>query len=230
MQSVLSEELTRFFDKEKRDYSSFTALKSRISKRLSEITGSTITTKTPQQRIRDLIGPALGPEYTITKKARTLYLVRGSMTGIVIRYLKAHPDTTLKQAYRYMPFSREEFAGLLNTVIDSGDISVRITPQAKDFGLKFDQKPVQSKGTWKEEIRTAYARLSRGRSYITVYELRRDLNWPRPRFDAAIQGLWEEGTVELQASSQNLLTDDEREDSYRDRNDTLRILLFWRGS
>jgi hypothetical protein len=236
MQSQLSEVLIKFFNEKKRDYFTITELKDELSKPLSNILGVNIK-KATQVVIRDSIDPYLTSEYSIKKVGRSIFLKKSPILDIDLNFARKYPKLTLNEIYSKLPLTQEEFANAINKYIKSGAIEISIIPQSKGLGVKIIPKDIKnitipkdikSKINEEEEIKKAYSEISHGRNHVKIFELRRYLKWPEKQFDMAIQKLWEEGVVDLQASSQNLLNNEEQRDSYRDKNNTLRILLLWR--
>jgi hypothetical protein len=236
MSSDLFKEFPRFFETNKHDFISFTNLKAKHSGLLSEIVGINISTIN-QEELEDKLKPHLPSGFSITHKGNSRYLYRLPITDFIINYACIHPALTINKMYPHLKMRREEFSAAIDAIIKSGTVDIFIVPQKNGFGVRIIPKDI-SKGMRPEEINTindeieeikrAYSKISRGRNYVKIFEIRRYLKWPVEKFDKAIQKLWDDGVIDLQASSQNLLDKEEQRDSYLDKNNTLRILLLWR--
>lgn len=225
MESTIIEALEKIFEKQKKDYLPFSQLKKFLP--ASVITYLSINIKKISQKDLELhISPHLPPEYSFCKKRNTRYLLRRSVKDIVKYYLKANPDLTLNQVFSRLPFQRHEIAEMVNTLVEEGDAVIIAIPQTNSFGMNVK---VKEKGSYSvEEFRKGFQITSNGKSYVKIYELRRFLSWPTNEFDSCLQSLWDEGIIELQVSDPSLLTQEQQRDSYKDKSNTLRILLLWR--
>lgn len=228
MSLEISDIVTPLLDKKNTDYINLSDLKKgKIASQLSKILGINIK-KHSNGELMNIIKSLLPSEYYFKKKGRSLYLLKKPSSEIVYFYAKKHPTLTPNSICSKLPFSREEFAYSVNTLLKEGSIEISIISQSKGFGFKITPIDRENKDNKKDELRRAYLRLLKGKSHVEIFELRRYLNWSREQFDFTIQKLWEGGVVELQESNPALLSDEEKKDSYRDKNNGLRILLVWR--
>jgi len=173
-----------------------------------------------------LIEPLLPEEYSVYKKGIRIYLLRTSVQDCILSYIADKSPITVKKINAYLPFRREEIADTITNLVHSGAINLKIIVQTNDYGILLD---VKTELTSSDAIKKAYDLIRKEKNYVKIFELRRYLNWSKERFDSHLQALWDTGAIELQASDPLLLDDDQRRDSYMDKNRTLRILLIWRG-
>lgn len=230
MDPVFTDILERIFDKQKKDFISFSSLK----KSLPASARSILHIDVKKASLKDLeahITPYLPPGYSITKKGNVRYLLRRPLSDILVSYLKNNPDCTLNQAKKNLPFQPKVLVETINDLVERGIIRLLIVQQTKTFGIKCKviTKDVTPVSHSKEDFIQAIHTVLNGKPYVKIFELRRFLSWPAYEFDAMLQSLWNAGVIELQVSDPSLLTDDEQRDCYRDKKNTLRVLLFWRG-
>ena len=226
MPSLLLDIISSVFDKKDQDYINLSELKKgKISTQLSDILKVDIKKHTNGE-LMNILKSSLPLDYYFRKR-RFIYLLRKPAPDIINNYGKKHSTLTLNKIASTLPFNTEEFANSVNSLIQTGLIQISIIPQSKGFGFKII--PINNNSTnEKEELKRAYIVLSKGKSYVKIFELRRFLNWSVNQFDNTIQKLWDKGDIELQESNPALLSDSEKTDSYRDKNNGLRILLIWR--
>lgn len=246
MSSQLLDKLSSIFDKKAQDYINLSELKNKEhATQLSKILDINIK-KHSNGELMNIIKPLLPLEYSFKTKGKSIYLLRKTIPDIIYSYAKKHSSLTLNQIAPNLKFLyKDEFAISVNTLIQNRQIEISIILQSKGFGCKiipFDHyksindteevtvEPVLTPLSHSPEnkLKSAYLKLLKGRSYVKIFELRRYVNWSKNQFDSAIQKLWDDKIIELQESNPALLSDDEKRDSYRDKNNGLRILLIWR--
>ncbi len=226
MDLTVQDILTQLFDKQKRDYLTITQLKKSLPKGVERILGHQVK-KLNNKEFIDSIKPFLPNTYSIQKKGNRTYLLRAPIQDIILAYIAQRSPISIRNVSKYLPFKKGEIADTINTLARSGAIELQIVAQSKDFNVHI---LVHENPDFSLEIKKAYDIIRKDRNYVKIYELRRYLKWPKNVFDSCIQSLWDTGVVELQASDPQILTEDQRIDSYMDTNHTLRILLFWRGA
>ncbi len=95
-------------------------------------------------------------------------------------------------------------------------------------------EPQAAAGFRQLDDRQAFARavreLDRGQMYIRICNVRRQLNWPRARFDAMLEALRDEGILQLHGGDVATMSEQDVRDSYMDENNFLHLTLTWRGS
>ena len=216
--------LATVFDKHKKDYLTITQIKKSLPKGVEQILGLQVKKITNTEFIERL-KPQLSDTYSIHKKGNSTYLLRAPIQDIILSYITQRSPISIRMVSKNLRFQKGQIAEALNNLARSGAIELQIVAQSKDFNVQIlvPEKPDSSL-----EIKKAYNIIRKDRNYVKIYELRRYLNWPRQAFDSYIQSLWNAGVIELQASDPQLLTEDQRGDSFMDTNHTLRILLIWR--
>ncbi|MDX8550285.1 hypothetical protein KHC33_11990 [Methanospirillum sp. J.3.6.1-F.2.7.3] len=235
MDSSFSDILENIFEKQKKDYLTFTSLKSRLPASIKSVVSIDVK-KTSNKDLEEIIKPYLPAGYIIYVKGNTRYLFRKSLQEVIISYLKANPNLSLNQVKANLPFKREELAEIINNLVDTGNAKTFIIAKKDGFGTRIsiidknpDIKKNENIAYTPEAFKEGFNAINKGKPYIKIFELRRFLAWPSSSFDTCMQSLWDAGVIELQASDPSLLTADQQRDSYRDKSNTLRILLFWRG-
>ncbi|NLV26562.1 MAG: hypothetical protein GXY48_05280 [Methanomicrobiales archaeon] len=228
MPSQLLDILSYVFYKKNQDYINLSELKiGKTAIQLSDTLKINIKNHSNGE-LMNIIKPMLPSNYIFGKKGRSIYLFRKPPQDIIYDYTLKHSTLTLNRIASILPFTKEEFTLSVNTLIQNGQIKISIISQSKGFGCKIIPISYKKLTDEKEELKKAYDSLLKGKSYVKIFELRRYVNWSKEQFDSTIQKLWDDKVIELQESNPALLNDDEKKDSYRDKNNGLRILLIWR--
>ncbi len=90
--------------------------------------------------------------------------------------------------------------------------TTEITPSGKpeEEGGKRDYGP--------GKFREAFYALDKGRIFVRICDLRRELNWPREVFDEMLRKLRDEEIIQLHVGDDSLMTTDEINDCFVDEN------------
>jgi diguanylate cyclase (GGDEF)-like protein len=78
-------------------------------------------------------------------------------------------------------------------------------------------------------FKAALDKVARGDYYVSIYKIRRQLNWPRDMFDDFMDHLMVEGHVLANPGNPSKLTEDQIEDCYQDEFGDLYLTVNWRG-
>ena len=225
MDLSFSDILIKVFEKHKKDLITITQLKKSLPKDVDQILGLPVKKTNNKEFVCHII-PLLPNGYSIYKKGNRMSLLRGSIQDYILSYVIDKSPVTVKKLSAYLPFRKEEIADTVTALVYTGAINLKIIVQNGDYGIRLDAKKGSAPS---DDLKKAYDIVRKEKKYVKIYELRRYLNWSMERFDSCIQSLWDAGVIELQASDPLLLDEDQRRDSYMDKNRTLRILLIWRG-
>lgn len=243
MNTAVTEAITTIFEKRKKNFITFTQLRTDLPENVCNMLSIPLQRSTNRE-IEAYIRPHLPPGCSLYKTGNRTYLLQNSAQDIILAFIKSKPTLTLDQIKSRLPFKREEVTNLINDLNAQGRVIIRIKTLSSSFGIQVipqdPPSPVPHKGSPETKVpaerkengadfREGYDTIRRGRSYVKIFELRRYLSLPQDEFDSEIQSLWDQGVIELLASDPSLLKEEERRDSYRDKSNTLWILLTWKG-
>lgn len=226
MAATFSDILETIFARQKKDYITFTQLKKELPVSADSIL-LVNSKKTTNKELENYLKPHLPMGYCMYTKGNVRYLLKKPIPDIIKSYLKINPNLSLNQVRSRLPFKREELADIINDLIEKGRAKPIIIPRNDSFGIRIII-PEETKIST-DALKKGFDAICQGKPYVKIYELRRHLSWPSTEFEKCLTSLWESGEIELQASDPSLLDKDQQNDSYRDKTNTLRILLFWRG-
>lgn len=232
---TIEQEIIQLIEKEPKGYLIITNFKTKISESLRTKIG--ITKNSNQQIVIDAIKKAC-QQFYFYKKKNTHSISIYAPAELCIRFINENPNRTIKQIAIKTPFKNEEFALLLNVLSAEGKINIDLEFINSEWVIKF--KPISSEKTTSDdkstaikqdihfrELKRAYKNLERGRGYVEIYEIRDYLKWERKQFDDILETLWNKKIIDLQNSNQDSLTQQQRDDSFLDRGNTLRIIMLW---
>ena len=80
----------------------------------------------------------------------------------------------------------------------------------------------------RELFRTAFDNLNRGRIYVRICNMRRELGWSEERFNAQLRQLRADGTIQLHAGDVSTLSEEDVHLSYTDENNFFYVTLTWK--
>jgi hypothetical protein len=140
------------------------------------------------------------------------------------------------QVKKSLPFKNIEVIQAINKCIKDGKVFVDFNENSNSTPrLNIVQKPSLSQKTEvtvesddKDLIKKSYDDLIRGKRYVKICDLRRNLGWNRDRFDRLLEKLRDEATILLQPAETSTMDDQDVKDSFVDENNILMIIVSWR--
>lgn len=194
-----------------------------------------------QNEIAGALG-VLPAGYGFLKKGGVQFLIKGEPADLLRSRVKKKPGRTLGELARVLPFKKETLREMINGMLETGELSARISPSEKvqlhpavSQAVVASRKPEETPEVppnIDERValfKQAHDKAARGDYYVYIYKIRRILNWPRGVFDALMDHLMVEGYVLANPGNPAQLTDDQIMDCYQDEFGDLFITVNWRG-
>lgn len=200
--------------------------------------------KSSGTQIEKAISPMLDDAFVILKKGSSKYLAKNiPLEEIVHAAIERSPGKSPGQIGQYLPMVKKVFAEKVNLLLQQGRARVELTP---DFAPKLFHAPldairekavpatvattVPTTVDDRAQFQAAYQRLDRGRFYVPIFEVRRELGWSRERFDLLLETLRDAAVIQLHAGDVISMTDDQVKDSFLDDNGFLHLTVTWRAA
>ncbi|WP_319579498.1 hypothetical protein [uncultured Methanospirillum sp.] len=231
----VAQAIVQFIRGDPKRYRSITNFKSNIPSKLRKQIG--ILKNSEDQDVIKIINSIKPQPFIYTKifpRGERKYISTYTPIELCLQCITEYPQLTINQISTKLPFKKEELTQILNVLIKEGKIGIEIELKVGNrskwvFKLKSEVTPITNYNSDRTELKRAYDNLERGRGYVEIYEIREHLKWERDQFDNLLETLWVQGDIVLQTSNQESLTQKQRDDSFLDRENTLRILLLWSG-
>ena len=77
-------------------------------------------------------------------------------------------------------------------------------------------------------FQTAFENLDRGRIFVRICNMRRELGWSEDRFDNLLRKLRSEGVIQLHAGDVSTMTEEDVNLSYTDENNFFYATMTWK--
>ena len=224
MERNVTEELVEILRKRKADFISLSKLKEALPSALRKQLG--LGGSNGAQLAKSL-SPHLGEVLMLKKK----YLVFKQTDESLLCRVVQKNNGKIPRMDR-VPFKKDEFLDILNQLIERGAVRVKIKSDykpvlalAEDVFLQQARKDAYISG---EEFKKAYFELERGKFYVRICDLRRNLGWTVQEFDAMLTGLRDSGKIQLQGGDTDFFTDEDINESFVDENGFRKLTMMWR--
>jgi hypothetical protein len=195
---------------------------------------------TPKQTITALVQklmPHLGDKVQVYKGSRSTYIGRSMpLQEMILRHMRQKPGLSSRQLGLQLPVTKKPYLTALNALLQTGAVVCTLkddhTPCFKVADAPLSRPAARSETVEDDQtaLRAAYEHVGQGRNFVRIHRLRQYLQWPRERFDQALQDLMAAYTVELHGGDPSLLSETDLRDSYLGANGMLYITLSWRGA
>lgn len=182
--------------------------------------------------IRTQLEPHLNQQLMLIEGPRTTYLgYRMSTETLILKQLRKKPGLSSRQLKQQLPFKETAFIQALNRLLSSSKLRCQLKPSTHIALLEAvqgadettDSERIDDKTTFENAFKT----VGRGKQFVRIHQIRGYLNWDDERFDAVLEKLKSEFSIQLHAGDPSLLTEEELRDSYRDKKGRLRITINW---
>ena len=248
LQAEINSEKTVFLEtalakhkaKEKRSYIKSDKLRTSLGKTGRSMFG--IGDKADGKEVQNALAPFLGDQLAFFwKKATTkagkdtLYIAinipKQEFIIEAIQALAPQKGFTLKKVTTDLPLDGSEFAALFNQQLESGRARIlKINDKSEITSVQITPKdtspaPLQSD---RELFQTAFEKLDRGRIFVRICNMRRELGWSEERFDNLLRKLRSEGAVQLHAGDVATMTEEDVNLSYTDENNFFYATMTWK--
>ena len=138
-----------------------------------------------------------------------------------------------------MPFTKKDCQKVINELIEEGRAKIILNEALEPRIFLADSKTKTrtenptvvpektNKQYTREEFKKAFDKLDKGRIFVRICDLRKELNWPREVFDEMLVKLRDEEVIQLQVGDASTMTRDEVKDSFVDENNFRMSLVTW---
>jgi|GEM_PF-1582915 len=197
-----------------------------------------LTTKSQVKEIKEKIKPHINENNLEIQFKNSYYILLKNLNHekLVLDYIQKNPNKSQLQVKKSLPFKNIEVIQAINKCIKDGKVFVDFNEKSNFTPrLNIVQKPSLSQKTEvtvesddKDLIKKSYDDLIRGKRYVKICDLRRNLGWNRDRFDRLLEKLRDEATILLQPAETSTMDDQDVKDSFVDENNMLMIIVSWR--
>ncbi|MBQ6738762.1 MAG: hypothetical protein IJP41_09985 [Synergistaceae bacterium] len=187
---------------------------------------------------RDNIERLVGDSFTFLKKI-SKYIVRPcEPSELVLNEIARIEGRSPKQIARDMPVTKKDFSRILAVLLDEGRIKIKINEDLEpriylntpvNQIVKTESKVIPNNQFTLEQFKNAFDKLDRGRIFVRICDLRRELKWPREIFDDMLIRLRDDGIIALRVGDASLMTSDEIADCFIDENNFRMGTVTWNG-
>ncbi len=199
---------------------------------------------TPQYKSVEQLQPALGKRYKTFTKGLTKYIgLNITKKELIIKQMTRSPGISSKKLKEKLPLSPDDFLCLLNELLEEGLVCCkRIYKDHVVASLHINQNPSNQQDTHEgslidapesledrtQKFQVAYNSAGGGEPYVYIHRIRNLLNWKKEDFDQTLEDLARKKIIVLQGGNPNNLSQQELDESYKDRFGYLRITVSWR--
>lgn len=179
----------------------------------------------------------LGDSFIFAKNGRSVYILKPcDPAELVLAELSKTVAKSPKVVAKSLGFlKRSDFVVLLNELINSGKIKATLTADFEPRIMLVEENKTHkvtkseptSKNYTQEEFKRAFDELDKGKIFVRICDLRRELNWPRNVFDEMIKNLRDREVIQLHAGDTSLMTSDEFNDCFVDENNFRMGTVTW---
>jgi hypothetical protein len=145
-----------------------------------------------------------------------------------------------------VPIDKKEFTVLFSRMLETGQLQVtKIDEKFTITGVKLASgttapttprpvpQPTHQHVSGQDDtqlFRAAFEKLDRGRIYVRICNMRRELGWSEERFNVLLRKLRADGTIQLHAGDVSSMTEEDVNLSYIDENNLFYATLTWKKS
>jgi len=131
-----------------------------------------------------------------------------------------------------VPINKAEFVAVINRMLDTKQIQVKINDKFAIAELVFPSEPDDYRSGPDDYrlFREAFEKLDRGRIYVRICNMRRELRWNEKRFNDVLDNLWTAGKIQLHAGDVSSMTEEDVNLSFVDENNFFYATLTWKKS
>lgn len=187
--------------------------------------------------IKEKVKPyAIGEVKLYYKNYNYILLKNLNIEETVLKYIEKNPNKSQLQVKNAIPIVDGVIIQTINSLIKEGKVFVdfnensNYTPRLKIFQNQFSALKIE-KNTEPDErslFKKSYNDLIRGKRYVEICEIRRELGWERNRFDRLLEKLRDEDEIFLQPADTSTMDEQDVKDSFVDENNQLMIIVSWR--
>ena len=196
--------------------------------------------------LENALAPCLGSELKLLKRKpetssgkETLYLARKMPLEQLVE--ESLQTRNLKKPFKMkeiaddIPLSKVEFVALFSRMLEAGQIQVtKIDDKFNIADLKsasVRSVPVSPPTLGPEDydsFQKAFEKLDKGRIYVRICNMRRELGWSVEHFNCLLHKLRVESVIQLHAGNVSTMTEEDIDLSYTDENNFFYVTMTWK--
>jgi len=141
---------------------------------------------------------------------------------------------TLKTIAGDVPITLADCISVFNRMLHAGQLLVtKIDDKFNITGVQLASARTSTTSPITDQddchlFRAAFEKLDRGRIFVRICNMRRELGWSEERFNAVLRKLRADGTIQLHAGDVSTLTEEDVHLSYTDENNLFYATLTWK--
>ncbi len=195
-----------------------------------------LKSNSPVSQVHKYLESKLEDRFMFVKNGRKMYILKPcEPSELVLSALSKTVAKSPKVIANSLPFlKRPEFVAVLNELINNGQAKTILTADLEPRVMLADRpatvsesKPTSSRAYTQQEFKKAFDELDRGKIFVRICDLRRELNWPRKVFDNMIKNLRDAEVIQLHTGDASLMTPDEVNDCFVDENNFRMGSVTW---
>ena len=188
---------------------------------------------------KDNIENLVGNKFTFVKK-RAKYIVKPcEAADLVLAELSKTSGKSPKQIALVMPFTKKDCQKVINELIEEGRAKIILNEALEPRIFLADSKTKTrtenptvvpektNKQYTREEFKKAFDKLDKGRIFVRICDLRKELKWPREIFDEMLVNLRDEEIIAMRIGDASLMTQEEVENCFVDENNFRMGTVTW---
>ena len=202
--------------------------------------------------IQKIIEPLIDNKYIFHRKGTMIYILEPKKPEeYILALLSRNNGKGPKAIGRSVPFTKKECSRILTELAQAGKINVILdsaletrvylreaVSKAESVTTAPEEKPVakatptptpKSNEYTIDNFRAAFDALDKGRIFVRICDLRRELGWPREVFDSALRQLRNAGIIQLHVGDASLMTPEDIRDCFIDENNFRMGTVTWHG-
>ncbi len=222
----IEEEILNILQKNRKDYLAVSQVVSALPRNLRKYLGLTARAEVGSalQKLR----PYLGNRLQVYKNARVTYVGKiVPLTELVFNYIRANPNLSPALLAQRLPMPKANFIQTLNQLLEEGNVLCTFKIDYRPF-LRVLEAPQAPMIDERSVFKAAYQAVGKGKSFVDIHRVRGYLGWPREQFDAVLNELRCDYTIQLHGGDPSTMTEKEIQGSYLDENNILYLTMTWK--
>ena len=186
--------------------------------------------------IRRKIEQSSGDSFMFRMKGRSVYILEPCEPSEFVLGLLSEKKAFDTRLVRALPFTKAEFASVVNELVDEGRAVVRLNddlvPKIYRAGggvraARYAGGSDDAGEYTREKFREAFENSDKGRTFVRIFRMRRYLGWPREVFDDMVRKLRNEGAIFVHRAEPTVLKPDEFDDGFLDEYGDMNGTVTW---
>ena len=195
-----------------------------------------LKSNSPVSQVHKYLESRVEDRFMFVKNGRKIYIIKPcEPSELVLSALSKTTAKSPKVVANSLPFlKRSDLVTVLNELINNGQAKIVLTADFEPRVMLVDKTitvpvdtPAPSGNYTQQEFKKAFDELDKGKIFVRICDLRRELNWPRKVFDNMIKNLRDSEVIQLHTGDDSLMTPDEVNDCFVDENNFRMGSVTW---